>query len=69
MNEERKQESEQEAMERFDREVRLTLLDASNEYRREHGLPLISEEVAEIETETLGTLKERFKDGAQAAGE
>lgn len=67
MNEERKQESEQEAMERFDREVRQTLLDASNEYRREHGLPLISEEVAEIET--LGTLKERFKDGAQAEGE
>lgn len=68
MYEERKQESEQEAMERFDREVRQTLLDASNEYRREHGLPLISEEeVAEIDT--LGALKERFKDGAQAEGE
>ena len=50
MSQERK-ETEREIEERFDREMRQAILDASNEYRKEHGLPLVTaEEAAEIDT-------------------
>ena len=50
MSQERK-ETEQEIEERFDREMRQTILDASNQYRKAHGLPLITaEETADIDT-------------------
>lgn len=50
MDQERK-ETEQEIEERFDREMRQAILDASNQYRKEHGLPLITaEEAANIDT-------------------
>lgn len=62
MDEEHRKESEQEVMERFDREVRAAALEASNEYRKEHGYPLMTaEEVADVDI--LSALKERFGGG------
>lgn len=59
MDKEHRQESEQEVMERFDREIRAAALEASNEYRKEHGYPLITaEDVADVDI--LSSLKERF---------
>ena len=44
-----KKESEQQIEERFDREMRESLLDAANEFRTEKGLPLLTEEdVADV---------------------
>lgn len=59
MSIEQKPEANQELVERFDREIRREILDASNDYRKEHGLPLITEdEVSHIDT--LSGLRAKF---------
>lgn len=59
MDKEKRQENEQELMERFDREVRQTFLAASNEYREEHGFPLITEDDVK-DIDALSELKAKF---------
>ena len=55
-----KQETEEELMERFDKEMRTGLLEEANRLRKEKGYPLISEEdVSDIDT--LSRLKEYEK--------
>lgn len=52
-----KQETEEELMERFDKEMRAALLEEANRLRKEKGYPLITEEdVSDIDT--LSRLKE-----------
>ena len=59
MSDELHQETEEELMERFDKEVRVALLEEANRLR-EKGYPLISEEdVSDIDT--LSKLKEYGK--------
>jgi hypothetical protein len=52
MREENQKESEREIAERFDREMRQTILDAANEIRAEKGLPTLTEEEAAALPET-----------------
>ena len=61
MNEKlQKQETEEELMERFDKEMRTGLLEEANRLRKEKGYPLITEEdVSDIDT--LSRLKEYEK--------
>lgn len=55
-----KQETEEELMERFDKEMRAALLEEANRLRKEKGYPLITEEdVSDIDT--LSRLKEYEK--------
>ena len=55
-----KQETEEELMERFDKEMRAALLEEANRLRKEKGYPLIAEEdVSDIDT--LSKLKEYGK--------
>ena len=55
-----KQETEEELMERFDKEMRAALLEEANRLRKEKGYPLIAEEdVSDIDT--LSRLKEYEK--------
>lgn len=55
-----KQETEEELMERFDKEMRAALLEEANRLRKEKGYPLITEEdVSDIDT--LSKLKEYEK--------
>lgn len=55
-----KQETEEELMERFDKEMRVALLEEANRLRKEKGYPLITEEdVSDIDT--LSRLKEYEK--------
>ena len=55
-----KQETEEELMERFDKEMRAALLEEANRLRKEKGYPLITEEdVSDIDT--LSKLKEYGK--------
>ena len=55
-----KQETEEELMERFDKEMRAALLEEANRLRKEKGYPLITEEdVSDIDT--LSRLKEDEK--------
>lgn len=54
------QETEEELMERFDKEMRTALLEEANRLRKEKGYPLITEEdVSDIDT--LSRLKEYGK--------
>ena len=54
------QETEEELMERFDKEMRAALLEEANRLRKEKGYPLITEEdVSDIDT--LSKLKEYGK--------
>ena len=53
----RRQETEEELLERFDKEMRAALLEEANRLRKEKGYPLITEEdVSDIDT--LSKLKE-----------
>ena len=55
-----KQETEEELMERFDKEMRAALLEEANRLRKEKGYPLVTEEdVSDIDT--LSRLKEYEK--------
>ena len=55
-----KQETEEELMERFDKEMRAALLEEANRLRKEKGYPLITEEdVSDIDT--FSRLKEYEK--------
>lgn len=55
-----RQETEEELMERFDKEMRATLLEEANRIRKEKGYPLVTEEdVSDIDT--LSRLKEYGK--------
>jgi tRNA A37 N6-isopentenylltransferase MiaA len=54
-----KQETEEELMERFDKEMRTGLLEEANRLRKEKGYPLITEDVLDIDT--LSRLKEYEK--------
>ena len=54
-----KQETEEELMERFDKEMRTGLLEEANRLRKEKGYPLITEDVLDIDT--LSKLKEYGK--------
>lgn len=55
-----RQETEEELMERFDKEMRTALLGEANRLRKEKGYPLITEEeVSDIDT--LSRLKEYGK--------
>jgi len=53
MCKESQKESEREVAERFDREMRQTLLDAANEMRTEKGLPPLTEEEIAVLPDTL----------------
>ena len=53
MCKENQKESEREVLERFDREMRQTLLDAANEMRIEKGLPPLTEEEIAALPDTL----------------
>ena len=54
------QETEEELMERFDKEMRAALLEEANRLRKEKGYPLVTEEdVSDIDT--LSRLKEYEK--------
>ena len=56
----RRQETEEELLERFDKEMRAALLEEANRLRKEKGYPLITEEdVSDIDT--LSRLKEYEK--------
>ena len=60
MSNELHQETEEELMERFDKEMRTGLLEEANRLRKEKGYPLITEEdVSDIDT--LSRLKEYEK--------
>ena len=60
MSNELHQETEEELMERFDKEMRAALLEEANRLRKEKGYPLITEEdVSDIDT--LSRLKEYEK--------
>lgn len=60
MSNELHQETEEELMERFDKEMRVALLEEANRLRKEKGYPLITEEdVSDIDT--LSKLKEYGK--------
>lgn len=60
MSNELHQETEEELMERFDKEMRVALLEEANRLRKEKGYPLITEEdVSDIDT--LSRLKEYEK--------
>lgn len=60
MSNELHQETEEELMERFDKEIRAALLEEANRLRKEKGYPLITEEdVSDIDT--LSKLKEYGK--------
>ena len=60
MSNELHQETEEELMERFDKEMRAALLEEANRLRKEKGYPLVTEEdVSDIET--LSRLKEYEK--------
>lgn len=60
MSNELHQETEEELMERFDKEMRAALLEEANRLRKEKGYPLITEEdVSDIDT--LSRLKEYGK--------
>ena len=60
MSNELHQETEEELMERFDKEMRAALLEEANRLRKEKGHPLITEEdVSDIDT--LSKLKEYGK--------
>lgn len=51
MSNELHQETEEELMERFDKEMRAALLEEANRLRKEKGYPLITEEdVSDIDT-------------------
>ena len=61
MSNELHQETEEELMERFDKEMRAALLEEANRLRKEKGYPLVTEEdVSDIDT--LSRLKEYEKD-------
>ena len=53
MCKESQKESERKVVERFDREMRQTLLDAANEMRIEKGLPPLTEEEVAALPDTL----------------
>ena len=60
MSNELHEETEEELMERFDKEMRAALLEEANRLRKEKGYPLITEEdVSDIDT--LSKLKEYGK--------
>ena len=60
MSNELHQETEEELMERFDKEMRAALLEEANRLRKEKGYPLVTEEdVSDIDT--LSKLKEYGK--------
>ena len=60
MSNELHQETEEELMERFDKEMRAALLEEANRLRKEKGYPLVTEEdVSDIDT--LSRLKEYEK--------
>lgn len=60
MSNELHQETEEELMERFDKEMRVALLEEAKRLRKEKGYPLITEEdVSDIDT--LSRLKEYEK--------
>lgn len=60
MSNELHQETEEELMERFDKEMRVALLEEAKRLRKEKGYPLITEEdVSDIDT--LSKLKEYGK--------
>ena len=60
MSNELHQETEEELMERFDKEMRVALLEEANRLRKEKGYPLVTEEdVSDIDT--LSKLKEYGK--------
>lgn len=60
MSNELHQETEEELMERFDKEIRAALLEEANRLRKEKGYPLVTEEdVSDIDT--LSRLKEYEK--------
>lgn len=60
MSNELHQETEEELLERFDKEMRAALLEEANRLRKEKGYPLITEEdVSDIDT--LSKLKEYGK--------
>lgn len=51
MSNELHQETEEELMERFDKEMRAALLEEANRLRKEKGYPLVTEEdVSDIDT-------------------
>lgn len=55
-----RQETEEELMERFDKEMRAALLEEANRIRKEKGYPIVTEEdVSDIDT--LSRLKEYGK--------
>ena len=60
MSNELHQETEEELMERFDKEMRAALLEEANRLQKEKGYPLVTEEdVSDIDT--LSRLKEYEK--------
>ena len=60
MSNELHQETEEELMERFDKEMRAALLEEANRLRKEKGYPIVTEEdVSDIDT--LSRLKEYEK--------
>ena len=59
MSNELHQETEEELMERFDKEMRAALLEEANRLRKEKGYPLVEEDVSDIDT--LSRLKEYEK--------
>lgn len=59
MAEEKRKETDEELIERFDSFVRATILEEGNKLRAEKGYPLLTEEdMADVDT--LSGLKERF---------
>lgn len=59
MAEEKRKETDEELMERFDSFVRAAILEEGNKLRAEKGYPLLTEEdMADVDT--LSGLKERF---------
>lgn len=59
MADEKRKETDEELMERFDTFVRSTLLKEGNKLRAEKGYPLLTEDDME-DVDTLSALKEQF---------
>lgn len=59
MEDEKRKETDEELMERFDTFVRTTLLEEGNKLRAEKGYPLLTEDDME-DVDTLSALKEQF---------
>lgn len=59
MADEKRKETDEELMERFDTFVRSTLLDEGNKLRAEKGYPPLTEDDM-VDVDTLSALKEQF---------